>query len=66
MNLQMSDGRMIAAKDLLNPSSSEALVLTPEELDMEKQLNNVWKGIVNKDVCLILVSFLISMTLCRN
>ena len=51
MNLQMSDGRMIAAKDLLNPSSSEALVLTPEELDMEKQLNNVWKGIVNKDVC---------------
>jgi len=50
INLQMADGRMIAAKDLLNPSSSEALVLTPEELDMEKQLNNVWKGIVNKDI----------------
>lgn len=49
-NVQMSDGRMLAAKDLLNPASSEALELTPEEVQMEKDLNKVWQGIINRDV----------------
>jgi len=49
-NVQMSDGRMIAAKDLLNPSSSEELELTSDEIEMKDQLSNVWKGIINKEV----------------
>jgi len=49
-NVQMSDGRMVAAKDLLNPASSEALTLTPEELQMQSDLNRVWQGIISREV----------------